>query len=70
MQEQIHQMEIHKWCLGVERCHDPLLDQSLNDIYCDWIAKYASKFREEWEAKHKTEGTNGVCCSGCTGIPN
>lgn len=70
LQEQIHQMEIHKWCLGVELHHDPLQDQSLNDIYCDWIAKYATKFREEWEVAHKIEDKNGVCSPSGAGCPS
>ena len=61
-------MEIHKWCLGVELHHDPLNDKSLNDIYCEWIKKYAAKFREEWETTHKIEDKDGVCGSSSSGI--
>ena len=61
-------MEIHKWCLGVERNHDPLQDQSLNEIYCDWIKKYASKFRDEWEANHLEE-IYGMCSPSNSGVP-
>jgi hypothetical protein len=42
-------MERYKWYLGVQLQHDPLQDRSLNEIYCEWIAKYAADFRKFWE---------------------
>jgi len=44
--EEILEMEKYKWYLGVQLQHDPLQDRSLNDIYCEWIDKYAADFRK------------------------
>ena len=49
IEAEICEMEKYKWCLGVHLQHDPLLDRSLNDIYCEWIDKYAADFRRDWE---------------------
>lgn len=55
IEAEIHEMEKYKWCLGVQLQHDPLRDRSLNDIYCEWIDKYAADFRKFWSDK-KTGG--------------
>lgn len=52
LQAEIVEMEKYKWYLGEKLQHDPLLDRSLNDIYCEWINKYASDFRRDWEKKN------------------
>jgi len=49
IEAEIQEMEKYKWCLGVQLRHDPLQDRSLNDIYTEWIEKYAAAFRKEWE---------------------
>ncbi|MBN2188100.1 MAG: hypothetical protein JW699_01500 [Chitinispirillaceae bacterium] len=49
IEAEIREMEKYKWCLGVQLRHDPLQDRSLNDIYTEWIEKYAAGFRKEWE---------------------
>jgi hypothetical protein len=48
LEAEIKEMEKYKWCLGVQLQHDPLQDRSLNDIYTEWIEKYAAGFRKEW----------------------
>ena len=45
-------MEKYKWYLGIQLQHDPLQDRSLNDIYCEWIDKYAADFRKFWEGNN------------------
>lgn len=55
IQAEILEMEKYKWYLGVQLQHDPLQDRSLNDIYCEWIDKYAADFRKFWEGKKQTE---------------
>jgi hypothetical protein len=52
---EVQEMEKYKWCLGVHLQHDPLLDRTLNEIYCEWIDKYAADFRKDWE-KRKQQG--------------
>jgi len=52
---EIQEMEKYKWNLGVHLQHDPLQDRSLNDIYCEWINKYAADFRKFWEEKKKED---------------
>lgn len=49
LEAEIQEMEKYKWCLGVQLQHDPLQDRSLNEIYCEWIDKYAAEFRKQWE---------------------
>jgi hypothetical protein len=49
LEAEIKEMEKYKWYLGERLQHDPLQDRSLNDIYCEWIEKYASDFRRDWE---------------------
>ena len=51
IEAEIQEMERYKWYLGVQLQHDPLQDRSLNEIYCEWIAKYAADFRKFWEKK-------------------
>ena len=51
LEAEIREMEKYKWYLGEKLQHDPLQDRSLNDIYCEWIDKYASDFRRDWEKK-------------------
>jgi hypothetical protein len=51
IEAEIQEMEKYKWYLGVQLQHDPLQDRSLNDIYCEWIDKYAADFRKFWEGK-------------------
>ncbi len=46
---EIKEMEKYKWCLGVELGHDPLNDRTIEEIYCEWIAKYAKDFRQKFE---------------------
>jgi predicted DNA-binding protein len=48
LEAEIQEMEKYKWYLGEQLRHDPLQDRSLNDIYCEWIDKYASDFRRDW----------------------
>jgi hypothetical protein len=48
IEAEIREMEKYKWCLGVQLRHDPLQDRSLDDIYTEWIEKYAAQFRKEW----------------------
>jgi hypothetical protein len=55
IEAEIKEMEKYKWCLGVELRHDPLQDRSLNDIYCEWIDKYAADFRRNWDGKTKRD---------------
>jgi hypothetical protein len=55
LEAEIQEMEKYKWNLGVRLQHDPLNDRSLNDIYCEWIDKYAAEFRKEWEEKNKDD---------------
>ncbi len=52
IEAEIQEMEKYKWYLGVQLQHDPLQDRSLNDIYCEWIEKYAADFRKFWEGKN------------------
>lgn len=49
LEAEIREMEKYKWYLGEKLQHDPLQDRSLNDIYCEWIEKYASDFRRDWD---------------------
>jgi hypothetical protein len=51
LEAEIQEMEKYKWYLGERLRHDPLQDRSLNDIYCEWIEKYASDFRRDWDKK-------------------
>jgi hypothetical protein len=51
LKAQIVEMEKYKWILGVHLGHDPLLDRSLNEIYCDWIHKHGPAFRVWWESR-------------------
>lgn len=54
LEAEIKEMEKYKWYLGEKLQHDPLKDRSLNDIYCEWIDKYASDFRLDWDKnKHQ-----------------
>ncbi|GAG12797.1 unnamed protein product [marine sediment metagenome] len=46
------EIEKYKWDLGIQLCHDPLEDRSINDICFEWISKYAKEFRELWESKN------------------
>jgi hypothetical protein len=55
LEAEIREMEKYKWNLGVQLQHDPLRDRSLNDIYCEWIDKYAADFRKFWEDKEKED---------------
>ena len=55
LEAEIQEMEKYKWNLGVHLQHDPLNDRSLNDIYCEWIDKYAAEFRKGWEEKDKED---------------
>jgi hypothetical protein len=57
IEAEIQEMEKYKWCLGVELRHDPLNDRSLNDIYTEWIDKYAAGFRKGWD-KNKGDNNN------------
>lgn len=45
MNDQIHEMEKHKY-IESEKAGKDLGDSAL----LDWIVKYAAKFREEWES--------------------
>jgi hypothetical protein len=46
------EIEKYKWCLGIQLCHDPLNDKSINDICIEWIIKYAAEFRNSWEKQY------------------
>ena len=59
IEAELHEMEKYKWCLGVHLQHDPLLDRTLNEIYCEWIDKYAADFRKDWERKKKQRSKGG-----------
>ena len=59
IEAEIKEMEKYKWCLGVHLQHDPLKDRSLNDIYCEWIDKYAADFRKDWQDKKRREMSQG-----------
>jgi hypothetical protein len=50
---QITEMERFKWSLGTQLGYDPLRDRSLNEIYTEWIQKYAAAFRGCWEEKNR-----------------
>jgi hypothetical protein len=65
MEEQAHQMEIHKW-IESEKARRDLGDPAL----LDWVQKFAAIFRKEWEEKYGPiiEDENGMCCSGCSRI--
>jgi hypothetical protein len=56
LEEEIHQMEIHKWIESEKACMD-LGEAALHD----WIIKYAVNFRKEWNEKH---GKRSTSCSG------
>jgi hypothetical protein len=58
LEAEIREMEKYKWCLGVQLQHDPLQDRSLNDIYTEWIEKYAAEFRKHWDNKPKEDLTS------------
>ncbi|MBN1128463.1 MAG: hypothetical protein JXA71_05720 [Chitinispirillaceae bacterium] len=58
LEAEILEMEKYKWCLGIHLQHDPLQDRSLNDIYCEWIDKYASDFRKDWEKRKPGKSPN------------
>jgi hypothetical protein len=58
VEAEIIEMEKYKWCLGVSLRHDPLQDRSLNDIYFEWIDKYASDFRKHWQ--NRSAASNGT----------
>ncbi|MBN2037120.1 MAG: hypothetical protein JW768_10295 [Chitinispirillaceae bacterium] len=58
IEAEIQEMEKYKWCMGVHLQRDPLNDRSLNDIYCEWIDKYASQFRKNWENRKREEAQN------------
>jgi len=64
MEEQKHQMEIHKW-IESEKAKRDLGDLPL----LDWVTKFAAIFRQQWEEKYGPiiEDENGMCCSGCSG---
>lgn len=55
IEAEIKEMEKYKWCLGVQLQHDPLQDRSLDEIYCEWIVKYAPAFRDFWEERRHEE---------------
>lgn len=59
---ELQEMEKYKWCLGVHLQHDPLMDRTLNEIYCEWIDKYAADFRKDWE-RRKQQGSEGNMAS-------
>ena len=65
MEEQAHQMEIHKW-IESEKAKRDLGDLAM----LEWVSKFAAIFRREWEAKYGPiiEDENGMCCSSCSGI--
>lgn len=50
--DEMAEIERYKWNLGVQLCHDPLNDKSINDICIEWIIQYAVEFREAWEQKY------------------
>ena len=50
---EIIEMEKYKWYLGEKLQHDPLNDRSLNEIYCEWIEKYAADFRRDWKKRQE-----------------
>lgn len=56
LQQEIHEMEVHKWIESEKACRD-LGDEALQD----WIVKYAAKYRQEWNEKH---GISSPSCSG------
>jgi len=58
LEAEIQEMEKYKWYLGEKLQHDPLNDRSLNDIYCEWIEKYATEFRRDWNMKNQGDLPN------------
>ena len=52
LNDEMAEIERYKWCLGVQLCHDPLEDKSINDICFEWITQYAKEFREAWENRY------------------
>ena len=58
LEAEIKEMEKYKWYLGEKLQHDPLQDRSLNDIYCEWIEKYASDFRRDWDMNKPGSATD------------
>jgi hypothetical protein len=60
VEAEIVEMEKYKWCLGIALQHDPLIDRSLNEIYCEWIDKYAADFRRYWQSKDQAAGATGM----------
>jgi hypothetical protein len=48
---QIAEVEKYKWLLGEQIGHDPLQDKTLNEIYTEWIQKYAADYRKWWESR-------------------
>jgi hypothetical protein len=58
MEEQRHEIEKYKWCLGIELHHDPLNDRSLYEIAQEWLDKFAGRFRKEWEEKNVKKDGN------------
>jgi hypothetical protein len=53
LKDQIHEIDIFKWDLGVKMNIDPLTIFTLNEIYEMWINLNAMKFRNEWMEKQK-----------------
>ena len=60
IEAEIQEMEKYKWYLGVQLQHDPLQDRSLNDIYCEWIDKYAADFRKISGKQEPSEGQQQI----------
>lgn len=50
MEDQIHEIEIHKW-IESEKANRDLGDEAVKD----WILKHAKQYREQWNKKHKSE---------------
>lgn len=52
LNDQKAEIEKYKWELGIQLCHDPLQDKSINEICVEWINEHAAEFRVQWENEH------------------
>lgn len=53
MDDQIHEIEIHKW-IESEKANRDLGNEAVKD----WIKKHAKEFREYWNKLHKKDKEN------------
>lgn len=53
MEDQVKEMEIHKW-IESEKANQDLGEEALKD----WIKKHAEEYRKKWEKEYKDENIN------------